>query len=154
MTDSPEILEIHNPAAFDLPEIRELFEQACERGNWANADDLIFEAKRFLHRPEISVLIGRHNGPWSALAYLMAPTTRLVAKKAQVWHFYNTGGNELRKALISACVEKAKSWGCDGFRVANTSGKPDRAWKKVFSQAGKTTRIGGLFDIDFDAAGE
>lgn len=135
------ILELQNPRALDLPEIRALFARAFDNHPQVDGETVLSELQHWLGHEKLTVLLVRDDtGTYRGLSIILFPATRLFAMP-QVYHFHFNGPRALREELIQATLLAIRRQGYDKFATTNLNGR-ERAFQRLFRSAGDMVELG------------
>lgn len=139
------VLLLTNPDSLLTMDVRELYERAF-------ADGPITAQEAMTHLVPgdqgLGILAGRE-GSMKALAVLLNTPHPLV-KHAQIYQFYNGGSQLLRRAMVSAMIALSQAWGYTGFTALNSHVGRDKAFMRLFRDAGAPSVRGSVVQFDFE----
>lgn len=94
-----------------------------------------------------AVLVGLQDDKLLSFAIVTTPS-RAFDLLPQVAHFYNTGSNALKRAMIDRIVEFVSENGYSSFLAVNATGSPDSVWARAFHRAGKARVVGSILEFE------
>jgi len=138
-----EIVEINNPQAFKLPDIRDLFERSFAYSDDFDADKVIRQIQLVSSLPLFHIIVAQQRTSYRALLIGIEPVNDLIPQP-EVFHFFNEGTKETLDALISYFVEKMRARGYSEIRTINRRPNQSKAYFRLFDKAGEGEVIGHL----------
>lgn len=143
-----DIIRVRNPAAFLIPEIELLIDDAFANVTCDAARNALPESIREDH---VALYLARIDDEWKGLAWVRL-STRDDDKSATVLHFYcRKAGRGVREALVKAVVDFAKAGGMETLMAWDINKKP-RAFQKLFRSAGPSKEVVRAYEFDLKGA--
>lgn len=141
------VVRLTNPAAFDQPEVSDLFNAAFAGNPMTDFEAARGDLERAALDPNVALFIGAEKGALKGLSIACLPRNTLTPVPS-VYHFYNAGSAKLREALVKATVDFFLEAGYTRFWAINTAGEDDEAYGKLFRSAGEAKRIGSFLEFN------
>jgi hypothetical protein len=140
------VFRVTDPGAFAHPEIQAFIYRALAANKLPPTT--IGELHARVGDPNLGIFIGMEGGKLG-MTVAQLPTSHFMLAP-QVLLAYNEGPH----ALASAVIAEVKAWiAPTGWRKligCNRSGHPDRAWCRVFKQAGTPSPIGTAYEFEWE----
>ena len=92
------------------------------------------------------ILAGMEDYQFRALAILLFPTS-LLMPDPQVYHFYNSGTPDLRKALVRSVVDELRNSGYGHMVTADWNNR-GKAFQRLFKHAGNVEPQAMMYRIE------
>jgi hypothetical protein len=146
-----EVIELRNPKALMVAEIQGLFKRMTERVSFAapgGFDSIAPDLYRYVTSDGYFVLLGFEDGSPKALAMGFFPADNIFPYPT-ITVVYNEGSPGLVQKLGLKLLDTLMQRGYSRAWAINASGKPDRAWQRLFRLPGKTVvqRLGSVMEF-------
>lgn len=146
-----DIIRVRNPAAFLIPEIQQLVEDALATIPSRQAKVARNILPETVSEDETGLYLARIDGEWKGLAWVRN-SDREDDKSALVLHFYcRKAGRGVREALVEAVVNHAREGGMETLTAWDLNRRP-RAFQRIFRSAGPSKEVIRAYEFDLKGA--
>lgn len=146
-----DVIELKNPKALMVAEIQGLFKRMTEKVSFAapgGFDSIAPDLFRYVTSDDYFVVLGFEDGAPKSLAMGFFPADNIFPYPT-ITVVYNEGTPALVKALGAKLLDTLMQRGYSRAWAINASGKPDRAWQRLFRLPGQTQvkRLGSVMEF-------
>jgi hypothetical protein len=136
-----EAIELRNPKALMVAEIQGLFKRMTENIGFmapGGFDSVAQDILRYVQSDDYFVILGIEDGHPRAIAMGFYPADNLFPYPT-VTSMYNEGSPKLVRTVAAKLLDTIVQRGYSAVWAINSSGKPDRAWMRLFRLPGRTS---------------
>lgn len=144
------IIEVRNPAVFEIGVMRDLMDKAFPTGTLASGG-FAENKEGFIAKvldPDYALLVATEDNMPVGVALVLVPPPGTDVY-AQVLNFYNTGSSKARGDLVDAVVEITRAKGHMKVWAINQTDRPDSVWARMFQRAGDASKVGSIMEVTF-----
>ena len=148
-----DVLRIQNPAALQLPAIRNLLRTALSTNTLIeDVEEALDELDYWVVRSHAGLYIVRERGSWVGMGFAQRGESAF-APYVSVVHVYNRGSTAALAALQKALVDFAREGGYSKGLTLDMNGNPE-AFQVLFGKAGRLEPIGTAYFVRLNGEGD
>lgn len=138
------IFRVRSEDAFNLPEFRNLIEEAFSGGIPVDSETAVLELSRLIEHPSLNIIVAKEDGKMKGLSIAMLPSC-LLFQDPQVYHFFSKGSREMREMLMARTIEFFKIHKYETFIGSTFRPDKGKAFQRLFRSAGRSELIASSF---------
>lgn len=145
------MLQLQNPDALKLDEVRDLFFRAFASEKFSDAEEVMAYLAENLDDEKLAVFIAREGtGKLTGLS-IVSDHRGIFAEQPWVLHIYSESNRSVALRLAERTRDWVKSRGGTAFRAMNSTGRSDEANILFFSPVTDGRVVGSIIEYTFDS---